>query len=496
MKKNKLFSKLTTAVLTIAMATGLIASTVMASDLPDPAQKGSITVHKYSTMGESVKPGDGLELSAAEKAQLGTPLAGAGFTLYKVDSAFEIKSTTTPDEAIANATAVDVELFTDANGEIVWSNLDLGYYVLKETTQPAGHNSVASSIIKVPTGITASGEGWNYDIHVYPKNVKEEKISKEVKEGDYAIGDTVEWTFGASLIQPIKAEDPANPGTYVYGTAKVTDVLDTRLDYVDTTSVYLSGGKNPQVALTKDVDYTATYNAATNTVVWELTEAGMDKASAEQASGLTIKFDTKINATAASGTESIENGGTYDWSNADGSEAGKAEVGGTDGGEKPSITLATVKVLKVDSVDNTILLPDAEFKIAASEADAQAGNYLTNPETGAAWVVTTNANGEASFPGLELDGTNDTSYFLVETKAPTDYIKRDAIFEVVLNSTDKVGTVKVENQKVGNPPIDETKPNFELPKTGGMGTILFTVAGLVLILGATTILVKSRKKNA
>ena len=46
---------------------------------------------------------------------------------------------------------------TDANGEIVWDNLELGYYVLSETGPIAGMDPVAESIITVPSSISTDG---------------------------------------------------------------------------------------------------------------------------------------------------------------------------------------------------------------------------------------------------------------------------------------------------------------------------------------------------
>ena len=53
---------------------------------------------------------------------------------------------------------------------------------------------------------------------------------------------------------------------------------------------------------------------------------------------------------------------------------------------------------------------------------------------------------------------------------------------------------KVENGMV---PVGlENKSGFNLPATGGMGTYLFTIGGLVIMAGAVLLLITSKKKRA
>ncbi|MDO5708391.1 MAG: isopeptide-forming domain-containing fimbrial protein [Andreesenia angusta] len=104
-----------------------------------------------------------------------------------------------------------------------------------------------------------------------------------------------------------------------------------------------------------------------------------------------------------------------------------------------------------------------------------------------AYVLISNANGEFEIRGLE---TGD--YQLVETKAPEGYAKlNDPIdFKVDKDSYEGPaagithphisGAQQVKNKKV------------DIPQTGGMGTVLFTIAGLGLM---TLAFVMLKKKN-
>ena len=51
-------------------------------------------------------------------------------------------------------------------------------------------------------------------------------------------------------------------------------------------------------------------------------------------------------------------------------------------------------------------------------------------------------------------------------------------------TTDGVFTVRISN-----------KTGFKLPITGGTGTVIFTVVGIALMVGAVVLLVLSRKKS-
>ncbi len=525
---KRLFKRLSMTVMTAVIAFGLLTSSLFTStvgaetkNLPDPAKKTSLTVHKYATATESQTPGSGLELSDAEAAALGTTLAGVGFTLYSVDQNLVDENSTPAGLLAATGTApVGTEQFTDANGEIKWSELSQGYYVLVETTPLAGYKKSPDTIITLPMGIAdadadgdADNTGFNYDVHVYPKNVSDSPITKDVEEGFYEIGETVTWTIDArvdyDLYKPAVVGPPAV--AEAYGSFVITDPLDTRLTYDPTGSpavLTMTGGKSGPTKLTAVTDYTEVYDAATNKVTWTLTQAGMKKVDADDAGAVRVELDTKINDTAIGTDPTIANTAILDNSDANGTD------GTPDGGVEPPIIpeigVAGIEVLKVDSVDTSIFLNNAKFKIALTEQDAKdkkfvkdkAGNDVEittgdNPET------TTVEMGWGYFAGLPVDEPGPTDFYLVETQAPDNVLdpskpyilKQEAVYAEI-KVDEKTGSVTVKNQALGNPPIDEKKPTFELPKTGGTGTVLFTVAGIILMGGAAFLFMRSRKANA
>ena len=128
-----------------------------------------------------------------------------------------------------------------------------------------------------------------------------------------------------------------------------------------------------------------------------------------------------------------------------------------------------------------------------------AGEYrrpLPNEADNLTETLVTNASGLITIEGLDL-GT----YILTETKAPSGY-------ELPANPETTV-TLADENGADGKPDgilnndtdgtyeqtVVNTKPGF-LPKTGGIGTAVFTVCGIVLMAGAVVLLVcVSRRKK-
>lgn len=172
----------------------------------DTTKKGSITIHKYEYNGAEGTEGTG-EISDAGKVPSGTkPLADAGFTIYKIADVNDLtryystnpselpnvnnyvtQDTTTKKWSI-NATYendnVGGEKKTDGKGEVIFDNLELGFYVVVETTSPDKVTvPVEPFIVSLPM-TTKDGGNWLYDVNVYPKNSTAYGSVKLVKKGN------------------------------------------------------------------------------------------------------------------------------------------------------------------------------------------------------------------------------------------------------------------------------------------------------------------------
>lgn len=128
-----------------------------------------------------------------------------------------------------------------------------------------------------------------------------------------------------------------------------------------------------------------------------------------------------------------------------------------------------------------------------------AGEYrrpLPAETSGLTETLVTNGSGVISIEGLDLG-----DYILTETKAPAGYeLPADPVTEITLaddNGADGKpdGILNDDEDGTYEQPVVNTKPGF-LPKTGGIGTAVFTVCGILLMAGAVVLLVTvSRRKK-
>lgn len=152
----------------------------------DTSLKGSITIHKYEYNGTHDTKGTG-ETSDADKVPSDAKaLEGAGFTIYKVADVNDLTTyysanpTDLPSvntyvengkiKSVYSTSQVGGEVKTNAEGIAEFKTLDLGFYVVVETTTPDKVTTpVDPFIVSVPM-TTKDGDNWLYDVHVYPKN--------------------------------------------------------------------------------------------------------------------------------------------------------------------------------------------------------------------------------------------------------------------------------------------------------------------------------------
>ena len=189
----KRMKKILTGLLTLAMTLSMMTMTAFAAEpsakMPtidtDPAKTGTVTIHKYTSGNGTGSVGNGKEADANDFPTGAVPLKGAGFTLYKVvdkdgmEAYYNTNPTSLPavdDYVDAGSIKAGVALETiaqketDANGTATFPNLELGFYVVIETTVPdAVITPMDPFLLSVPM-TTADGTDWLYDIHVYPKN--------------------------------------------------------------------------------------------------------------------------------------------------------------------------------------------------------------------------------------------------------------------------------------------------------------------------------------
>ena len=171
-------------------------------------------------------------------------------------------------------------------------------------------------------------------------------------------------------------------------------------------------------------------------------------------------------------------------------------------------------ITKTDDAQQANPLTGAEFTLHKAGADGNAtGNALTfveigtgsgtyrrakSGETPANTLVVGGDNADTMKGVLKISGLDVGTYILTETKAPGGYVKPAQPFTITIEDDKTVGD---ENNSIPNGKVEfteneteretdgyvrQTIPNtkgFTLPTTGGMGTVLFTAGG-VLLMGA------------
>lgn len=411
---------------------------------------------------------------------------------------------------------------TDGNGELKYTDLDAGYYYVEENlgastgyevqgTDNAKKTITSASkpfIVAVPM-TNADGTDWNDDVHVYPKN---QGLNPEKKPSvpSVNVGDKVEWTITVNV--------PSDIGSYTK--FKIIDILDKRLNYAGNLVVKALDNNGETVAtLVEDTHYkltTPTAGTEGGTVIVALETAGITAlANTENVVKLSISFETTVNGNIENDDDNkIENEATIEFTN----------DSKTDTDKTPTATIHTGEIKINKTYSGGTVTESAQFQLAKTNTAAESGEYLrvvldsanthivdivapgeSGYDTAKKWVALPSQSdtGETlglmgdtfyvtSFEGLKTYTESESTktfetYYLVETKAPEGYNLLDKPLEVTFTEADSE-TKHVHEEGV------ENKKGFTLPNTGGIGTILLVVVGIILI-GLAIILTMNKKKK-
>lgn len=383
-----------------------------------------------------------------------------------------------------------------------FTGLDYGYYVVAVPGATlANASSQYATLVSVhSTSVTAEIKG---NLPTVDKKVQVNGTGKDAT--DAKIGDTLTFTLTSTI------PDMSAYSTYTFN---FKDTLSKGLTFGQVTSVKVEGANSP---LTVNTDYTVTTPTASNNNT--LTVAMKDFKTKQQVNAgkkITVTYTATLNKDAVVGGAGNVNSATIQYSN-------NPSTNGTGESEPSKVRVFTygftVDKYTGDKYDNAATrLAGAEFTLALKNGTAisfvqvAAGNETTNAvyrvakagETGTTTTITTPANGKVDFRGLK-----NGEYTLTETKAPAGYNKLASAIGVEVNGkndgTEAMGaTVIIKYNNNNGSVYDQTASNgiipvqnksgAILPGTGGMGTIAFTVIGvLVIALGVAWTL---KRKNA
>lgn len=378
---------------------------------------------------------------------------------------------------------------------------------------------------KIQVGTTEASESAT--ITVYNEKPSLEK-SVENANGSYdndtdaSVGDTVTWKVEASV--------PSNVNELK--TYKLTDKMSDALTWENKAKANLEITTNNSTTLEASTDYTLTVpedNTTGGTWIIEFTEAGKTKLATSNVKVITVTFNTKLNENAIIGSEGNLNDAELDYSNAiypteDPDNPNKGNTPGEDKIKDQAIVYSfQMNIEKVDGKDSTIKLQGVTFdlysytgaKTNPTEADLKGSDGTLVEQN-----LTTDADGK-----IQKSGLKNGTYYLVETKTVKtkdgkqyNLLKEPVKVEIKVDYVTKTETTitKDVNGNVADTTTVSTKTftggdtgsdgtftvtvknytGFDLPITGGMGTVLFSIAGFALMAGAAFVLLKGRRKDA
>ena len=519
-----------------------IADIVMNNELLDgQRQVGVLYGFDNSDRSNAVLSAIGLTAADAHKTDNSINYFTSDMLNNKLSAALTANATTVKNSletAVKNGGVAMPE--TDATGHTSASNMEQGLYLVVETRVPENVTSTCNPFFVSLPMTTIDGAAWNYDVTVYPKNQTDNPtLDKTVREAKNSTGkntgsltditDGYAHTTTASVGDTVDYQIISTLPTITSKASALSEYT-----YVDTLSKGIRYNKNDVVIeLFKDAGCTD------KITTWAENSGKFAVAYDDTANTMTIRMtDTglaEINEAATVYTDSVKRGYsdctmriTYA-----ATLTADAKMGDTDNPNEVVLTWKRTNTTYFDTLkdcchvytygidvlkqfsDNGGNLRNVKFKLHNDTddvfviADLKDGVYYAKGLAAKKSDATTfvpNSSGHIVVKGLE-----DDTYSLTETATDKGYVLLKEAVKIVIKTAEsgqceKCGTklltasATVNGKDVsmtdGNAIVPLTvvnNPGFDLPKTGGYGTWMFTIGGVALLGAAAFIVIRSRK---
>ncbi|MBG0965852.1 SpaH/EbpB family LPXTG-anchored major pilin [Bacillus sp. SRB1LM] len=376
-----------------------------------------------------------------KKGEGGKVLKDAEFHLFKKNkdgTSTQVKTTSS--------------LVTGEDGKIRVDSLEYGdYYYFIEHKAPTDY---LTSKEERPFSIKESGKVVKLDDI---KNYKEPTITKSINNGSKVAGINKEtdYTYDIKTLLP---EDIKSYKKYV-----VKDILDDRLK-IKGLPIVMVDGKKVEDGSVKVV------------VEGQKVTATIEDFSKINGKELHLQITAKIKSDVESGVK-IPNKAVLDFVNKD--DVSSEKDGKPSNEVVVTPTVGNIKIEKVDGKDKALKLEGAKFQLQDKK-----GNVIK--VNGKEMNDITDANGIITWNEIPYG-----EYQIVETEAPK-YKDKDGAVEHYQKLRDPINiTIDEKHQKI-ELQVENNKSGWIIPATGGMGTIFFTVVGLMLMAVATFIFFRKK----
>ena len=519
-----------------------IADIAMNNELVDGQRKvGVLYGFDTSDRSNAVLSAIGLTAADAHKAEGGINYFTSDMLNNKLAAALAANATTVKNALEATVKNGGVAMSeTDVTGHTSASDMEQGLYLVVETRVPENVTSTCNPFFVSLPMTTIDGAAWNYDVSVYPKNqtgnpnlektVRENKNSTGKHNGSltdikdsYAhtatasAGDVVDYQIISTL--PTITSKASSLSEYTYADTLSKGIKYNKNDVV--IEFFRDAGCNDKIATWAENSgkFAVAYDDAANTMTIRMTDTGL----AEINEATTVYTDS-VKRGYSDCTMRITYAATL---------TSDAQMGDTDNPNEVVLTWKRTNTTYFDTLKDCCHVYTYGIDVLKQFSD-NGGNvrnvkFRLHNDTGDCYIIAEQKDGVYYAKGfaakksdattfipnssghIVVKGLEDDAYSLTEIATDKGYILLKEAVKIVIITKENgaceqcgakllTASATVNGKDVtmtdGNAIVPLTvvnNPGFDLPKTGGYGTWMFTIGGVVLLGAAAFIVIRSRK---